>query len=457
MTAPNDQQPWQVARLIPVTGIGGVAEQERRATSALLAVLSAVDEFGRTVLSSAGAPAGRIETFIETRFELGEATVIPDGLVTVSRGKRTWTALVEVKTGDNKLVTQQLENYLDVARAERYDAVITISNEISTVANSHPTDVNKRKLRKVELVHFSWTRILTMAIVVRSHRGVADPDQAWILGELIRYLENPQAGALARVDMGPSWVAVRDAAQNGSLRGTDRGVPEIVNQWDQLLRYAGLMLSRELGAAVEPVLPTTQRNDPKARTDALVAELVATGRLEGRLAIPDVIAPITIFADLRTRHVGARVEVAAPKEGRARTRATWLLRQLKHAPANLIVDAYVARGRDSMSEPLSAAVANPELLLDPAKRDPTRFALTLLAPMGSKRGEGNNGFPTSVLDVLTRFYETTAQTMKAWTPSAPKLKRESEPTELPGQATTAIAIRHTVEVDPLGGVSPSAQ
>ncbi len=442
MTETDDQQPWQTARLIPVTGIGGVAEQERRATSALLAVLSAVDEFGRVVLAAAGAPAGRIETFIETRFEMGEATVIPDGLVTVTRGKRRWTALVEVKTGDNELAREQLENYLDVAKAEKFDAVITISNEISPVADTHPTEVDKRKLRKVNLVHLSWTRILTIAVVERSHRGVADPDQAWILSELIRYLENPQAGTLPRVDMGQSWVVVRDAAKNGSLRGSDKGVPAIVNQWDQLLRYAGLMLGRELGAPVEPILPAAQRQDPKARTDALVAELVATGRLEGKLRIPDVIAPITVFADLRTRHVGARVEVAAPKDGRSRTRITWLLRQLKSAPPSLIIDSFAARSRDSMSEPLSAAIANPDLLLDAAKREPTRFTLTLLAPMGSKRGEGNNGFPTSVLDVLTEFYETTAQSLKAWTPSAPKLRRDPDAPEAQGP-TTAVAIATT--------------
>ena len=42
-----DAEHWQEARLIPVSGIKGAQEQERRAASALLAVLSAVKEFGR--------------------------------------------------------------------------------------------------------------------------------------------------------------------------------------------------------------------------------------------------------------------------------------------------------------------------------------------------------------------------------------------------------------------------
>jgi hypothetical protein len=43
------------ARLIPVSGIRNAEEQERRATSALLAVLSAVDEFNLAITKPFGA------------------------------------------------------------------------------------------------------------------------------------------------------------------------------------------------------------------------------------------------------------------------------------------------------------------------------------------------------------------------------------------------------------------
>jgi hypothetical protein len=74
-------------------------EQERRATSALLAVMSAVREFGRAILGPLGAPAGQYETYIEVPFADGDRNVYPDGLIRTRRGERTWTALVEVKTG----------------------------------------------------------------------------------------------------------------------------------------------------------------------------------------------------------------------------------------------------------------------------------------------------------------------------------------------------------------------
>jgi hypothetical protein len=77
---------WQQARLIPTSGINGAQEQERRATSSLLAVMGAVKEYGRTLTKSLGAHAGDIEAFIEVEFDLDGKKVIPDGLIRVSRG-----------------------------------------------------------------------------------------------------------------------------------------------------------------------------------------------------------------------------------------------------------------------------------------------------------------------------------------------------------------------------------
>src|SRR5690606_2304881 len=181
------EKSWNIARLIPTSGINGAEEQERRATSALLAVMSSVKEFGRVLTRPLGAPAGHVESFIEVPFEIGGRRIFPDGLIRVRRGSKTWTALVEVKTGTNELTTEQLENYLDIARDRGFDTLITISNQLPPVPGVHPTTVDRRKLRRVALHHWSWTEVLTHAVLQKEHRGVADPDQAWILGELIRY------------------------------------------------------------------------------------------------------------------------------------------------------------------------------------------------------------------------------------------------------------------------------
>jgi hypothetical protein len=251
------EETWLAARLIPTSGINGAEEQERRATSALLAVMSAVREFGRALTQPYGAPVGAVETFIEVRFALDDKQLFPDGLIRVSRGQRQWIALVEVKTGSNVLQAEQIENYLDIAREQQFDALITISNEIPPTPGQHPTAIDKRKLRKVALYHLPWSEILTLAVMQKEYRGVADTDQAWILGELIRYLEHPRSGALEFNDMGPAWVQVRDAVAAGTLRPTDTVITQVTGRFDALIRYACLRLGRHLGTEVTPALSGT--------------------------------------------------------------------------------------------------------------------------------------------------------------------------------------------------------
>src|SRR3954453_22552068 len=96
---------WHAARLIPTAGIRGQEEQERRATSSLLAVMRAVPEFGHALLKELGAPRSQvIETFAEVRFkDAAGNTVIPDGAIVCRRGQREWTCLVEVKTAGAQL------------------------------------------------------------------------------------------------------------------------------------------------------------------------------------------------------------------------------------------------------------------------------------------------------------------------------------------------------------------
>lgn len=66
----------------------------------------------------------------------------PDGLIRVTRGQRSWTALVEVKTGRNDLSPEQVANYLDIAREQNFDAVITISHQVATTPGVHPVQVS---------------------------------------------------------------------------------------------------------------------------------------------------------------------------------------------------------------------------------------------------------------------------------------------------------------------------
>jgi hypothetical protein len=424
MGAKVDDTTWQQARLIPVSGINGAEEQERRGTSALLAVLSSVKEFGRTVTGMLGAPAGPVETFIEVPFlTTAGKKACPDGLIRVRRGSKTFVALVEVKTGRNVLDPAQIETYLDVARDNGFDVVLTISNEIAPAPGVHPCSVDKRKLRRVALHHMSWSRLHTLAVIEQVNRAVADPDQAWILNEFVRYLEHSRSGAIDFDDMGPLWVTVRNAVAAGTLRSGDKGALDVADRFDQLLSYSAMQLSRHLGVTVQPVLNRSELADPAGRRFAQATHLVTSGALSGGLRIPNAIAPMQVTVDLRAGKVSTSVSFAAPADGRQVTKVNWLLRQLKEAPVDVRVDAVTAWSRgDGTSELLGALRANPGLLVEDAKRDIRSFTVTLARTAGSKRGQGRGSFVGSVLELVDDFYRDVVQLLRPWTPSAPKVK-----------------------------------
>ena len=422
-TTTGPEEKWQAARLIPTSGISGQDEAERRATSALLAVMSSVREFGQAIIKPLGAPAGLITTYIEVPFTLGEHRCYPDGLIQTARGSQAWTALLEVKTGTAELERTQIENYLDIAREQGFNAVVTISNQITPAPGVHPVTVDKRKLKSVNLHHLSWAEIVTIAVRQRVHHGVSDPDQAWILSELIRYLEHPKSGALDFSDMGATWVTIREAVAAGTLRTTDKGLAEVVSRWEQLLRFAALRLGRELGAEVQVQLSRKEYADPTVRAKDQAASLIARGQLTGTLKIPNAAAPLEIIADVHAGKVTVSIDIPAPREGRPITRINWLVRQLKDAPAGLRIEAFAGNVRSSTSELLGTVRDDPAKLVADPSRELRVFKVAATSMIGVKRGTGRGGFIDSVLAAIDGFYSSVVQELRPWSPKAPQLPK----------------------------------
>ena len=413
---------WQEARLIPTSGIRGSGEQERRATSALLAVLMAVREFQRSILRPLGAPAGRVTTFCEVPFKLADGRdVRVDGLVQVVRGKRTWRLLVEVKTGKSELGREQVENYLDVVRQEKLDGLLTISNQLVSVYGQHPVGSKQRRHRRLLLHHLSWTRIRATARRVNEHIGVEDPDQKWILQELIRYLDHEGSGARSFDDMGPFWNPLRSALRQQTLQSGDEAARGMATSWEHLLQHMSLSLAARLGTDVRPVLSRHETGDPALRTEALSRELATHGTLSGAIGVPDAIAPVTVSANLHSMDVTVSVDVRAPRAGRPATRLNWLLRQLGNAPDTLSVTTSFERTQLKASRSLAVLRESPKAALTETDRPPRTFTVALTRRVGSKRRAGSGSFVHDTEKLVDEFYREVVQGLKAWTPPAPKL------------------------------------
>jgi len=428
---------WPVARLIPISSASGVEAQERRLASALLAVMSSVPEFGYALLKPLGAPVGKIETFIEVPFKMGDRAIRPDGVITVTRAGKSWSAIVEAKVASNQLDAAQMNTYLDLARELEFQAVLSISNQYVTSSTDYPIEIDGRKLRRTKLHHWSWIDLLTVAIVEKEYRGIGDPDQAYILGELIRYLSDPRSGAVAFDGMGPSWVAVRDGAREQTLRKTDPAVLAVAARWDDLVRYLGLSLTSELGREVKPALAAAEKTSA-ARRQALIDSLASTGRLYGDLQIPNVTSPLSVIADLRSRQIIASTSIDAPKEGTSRGRVSWMLRQLQGAPDNVKVEAKAAYRSTPIAAPLSAVREDPSVIYPEAGREIRVFILSLSSNAGLKRDDSRGSFVESVVSATERFYGEVLQKLRAWKAAPPKLKKSGEQEETPAETVADI-------------------
>lgn len=419
------------ARLIPVSGIGSEKEAEQRATSALLAVLTVVRDLSVELFSPLGASRAqkaRVEAWTEVQFGHNGKRIRPDGMIRVTYGRSSWTALLEVKTGDATLDADQLNAYWDVARGEKFDDVVTVSNEIAPNADTHPTaGLRVRSNSPVQVTHLSWTAILTTAVRLKQHKGVDDPEQAFLLSELIRYLEHPASGAMAFSDMGPNWVPVRDGARAHSLSRRSDGVDDVVARWDQLIRYAALKLGSEIGEDVTQLLSKAHR-DPRSRQAHLVDELCGPGTLDGALRIPNTAGDLELLADLRAQQLVASVTVGAPQDKGAIGRVSWLANQLKDVNPSVVLEAYPKNAKTGPTATLARVLEDRHVLVGEDKREAFKFRVVWRRDMGMPRKSGgkNPGFIDTVLGLIDSFYGEVVQNIAPWVPPAPKIKRPAQ-------------------------------
>ncbi|MCQ3813183.1 MAG: hypothetical protein KTU85_02030 [Acidimicrobiia bacterium] len=418
----------ETARLIPVSGIKGRKEAEDRATSALLAVMTVVRPFASVILGMFGVRIGKraqIEAFVQPECETSDGTSLrPDGLIRVSQGKKVaFEAYVEVKTGAAPLRLDQLTAYIEAAKANYVPAVISISNEIAPSPGVHPTEgIRVRGRTGPDLHHVSWAKIVSKAIKEHHHRGIEDPEQAWILGELIRYLTHPNSGVVDFSDMGTGWVSVRDGAFEDRLSKRDPAVADVCQRWDQLLSVTAMRLSVDTGSDTIEVIPKTHQQDSRLRSKGFIDSLCETGILSGELRVPDTVGDIELEVNLRARRITLSTRLRAPDDRTARARVVWLVRQLRNAPESLLVDAFPKATKSPVTASLAELREDPLACLSLDKKPPARFILRLHSQMGTSRATKRTpGFIDSVIDATVTYYAEVLQGLQTFVPKAPPI------------------------------------
>lgn len=404
--AENDS--WRSARLFPVPSLKNDRERETRATSVLLSVMTQVPEFGRRLTAAFGAPVGRMETFTEVPLPHGDTPKRPDGIIRVERAGKLWTALVETKTNGNPLKAQQVQDYMDIAARRGYAAVITLCNDVALEGRPLvDVRIDGRRKNKVVLWNLSWAEVAHQAQMLIRHEGVGNAAHAWLLQELLHYLQHENSGCHGFQNMGPAWVPVRKSIDDETLCQGDPRAVDVVESWERLVRQVCLRLGGELGQKVLPVQRVRRASDPQARRAALADLLCHEGRLSAELRIEGTPGILGLTADLRTGKLRTSIDVAAPDHGSPLICVKRLVRQLVDAPADLHVQTLLSGDGEGPRGTLERLRPEPADLLPKGEArsgiEITGFRLSLFKGMGNTRGNAESSFIRSVDDAVDRF------------------------------------------------------
>ncbi len=427
MEIPNEFKSGETARLIPVVAD---SKKEERATSIVLAAMAAVHEFGHSLLQAVEAPVRKSSTitcYTEVVFKNQPtgSKLRPDGVIIIRTRGEEWKAIVESKIGSATLEPEQIESYLELAKAVGANAVITISNQFAPRPTHHPVQIAKGKLKSIALFHWSWMFITTEAVLCSEHRGVSDSDQGLILRELIRYLSHSSSGVSSFTRMPAVWKDLCGSVQQGlQLTRNMPGVTDCAQSWRELVRYIALEMSVTVGRSVNVYLTRPEAVDTNVRLQNIVDQLLKTGVLSTSFEVPDAASRIIYSADLLRRTLTASMSLRAPKDRtQARACVTWLLNQLNKCSDEevIIVASWPGRIPDTTASLAQLREDRNCILEGTSGHLPTEFEIRSVVDLGG-RFRGAKTFVEDAVEHLPKFYRIVGQYLQAWVPPAPRVK-----------------------------------
>jgi hypothetical protein len=418
------------ARLFPVLP---ESKKEERATSMLLSVFTMVPDFARAVLEEAGAPIGKqskISCYTEVSFKGMNASSRPDGLIIVENSRGPWVALVESKICSSEITEEQLTSYIDIAKAQGFDAVITISNQFAGDPSHHPLALGKSKKKGVGLFHFSWLAIASKALLLRNSKLVDDVEQSFLLSELLRYMQSDKTGMEDKLTMSKAWKNVFEEIHQGhAVPKASQEARDASSDWFQLLRFISIKLSLAVGEACSIHIVKKHMDDANIRLQDTICGLHKTQSFTGELKIPNAASRIRMTASIARKTLDLSVRIDTPKDVKQqRASINFVLSQLKDCETEG-VEVVVNWPRTSYSTKLLLSKAldddhRKELLRPDLKALPTSIDIVKVIDIGARMKTSKHLPEVAELEV-ERFYEEIVQNLRKWVPKAPKLKNSA--------------------------------
>jgi hypothetical protein len=231
--------------------------------------------------------------------------------VILDTGKKERRAIVETKIGSAKIDTDQLAEYYRFAKANKIDAIITVSNKLSADPTHLPYELPK-EIKNVPVFHWSWSYLVMLAELLLRDEADFDEEQDYILREIIRYFDHESAGVSCNTTMCADWpVVVERILEAVRLKANDLAVLNVVQCWHQQLASVCISQTRRLKL---PVSLRLSKNhwDQRTRLDNDVAEFVQNNQLAATFEFPTPEIAIELVADALRRSIICRLPVDAP-------------------------------------------------------------------------------------------------------------------------------------------------
>ena len=420
------------ARLIPFYKPG----DEMALTSVILSSIRLIKEFRKTLLSeSKMMTGGQMYVFTEvvfSQFKDLRKDLRVDGLIIIVRGGIIRdAAIVEVKNGSNEIDQEQIENYLKIAKTYNIPKLITISNQFVSEPTQFP--VNIKPPKNVELFHFSWSYLLTLAhiLLFDNDMNIEDEDQIKIMREVVNYLEHDKSGVFGFHQMKKGWSDVVEKINSGaSLRQTDPEVDNTVISWQQEEKDMALILSKKLGVFVTSG-EAKYKGNLNARLDDDKKRLINDKVLVSTLRVRGAVSDIRIKALFEKRIISKSVSLKAPQDRTVRGQLGWVKNQFKNCNKKnektfqkvkneILIEIIIKNARKSERVSL---VAFDDMYDEMKGKEIKEFKILFIKDFG-KQFASQKKFVELIEEMLVDFYSGIVQHLQKWEPSAPKIVQQ---------------------------------
>jgi hypothetical protein len=413
------------AHLIPIIKPG----DEMALTSVILSSIRLIKEFRRMIFTDTKiSKGGHIFVYNEIGFSQFPNSRVDGLLLTVKGGTIKDAAIFEMKNGTNDLDQAQIERYLKIAKAYNIPKLITVSNQF--VSDPTQSPVNIKSSKQVQLYHFSWSYLLTLAhiLLFDNELNITDKNQVETMREVVSYLENDKSGVCGFNLMKPGWKEVVEKIKFGTpLKLSDPDLHDTVVSWQQEEKDLALILSRKIGVFVDSG-ESKHRGNLKARIDDDKRKLIDKSLLTSNLRVKGAVSDIKIEALFGKGIIEMSVTLKAPQDKKLKGQLSWIKHQLDNCKKknkekfqiihNEILIEIILKNTNKTEK---VDIDTLDDIYDEIKdKEVKEFRVSNIKDLGKKFSSCRK-FVETIETMLINYYSSIIQFLSKWAEPAPKI------------------------------------